>query len=177
MTEIPHATLDHLRNEFRYWYPVDLRTSGKDLIPNHLTYAIYNHSAIWPNHQEFWPRAFRANGHLLLNGDKMSKSTGNFLTLADAVERFSADGMRFSLADAGDSIEDGNFEVEIAEAQLLRLYTFLEWVKEALHINPIDFEHAQQTGTTSTESTPATPTSLVSTVVNWVKEKLHISSS
>jgi len=174
VTEISHATLDHLRNEFRYWYPVSLRTSGKDLIPNHLTYAIYNHVAIWPKHPEFWPKAFRANGHLLLNSEKMSKSTGNFLTLAEAIERFSADGMRFSLADAGDSIEDGNFEVEIAEAQLLRLYTFLEWVKEVLHINPNDSKHAAQT---TVEETPSTPTGFVSTIVNWVKDKLHIGPS
>ncbi|CAF5122470.1 unnamed protein product, partial [Rotaria sp. Silwood1] len=59
-TDIPRAILDHLRNEFQYWYPVDLRSSGKDLIPNHLTYSIYNHIAIWPNHSELWQRAFRA---------------------------------------------------------------------------------------------------------------------
>jgi leucyl-tRNA synthetase len=33
-----------------------------------------------------WPRAFRANGHLMLNHEKMSKSTGNFLTLEDSIE-------------------------------------------------------------------------------------------
>ncbi len=91
-TEIPRAILDHLRHEFQYWYPVDLRSSGKDLIPNHLTYTLYNHAAIWPKHPELWPRSFRANGHLLLNADKMAKSTGNFLTLVQAIERFSADG-------------------------------------------------------------------------------------
>ncbi|CAF1029124.1 unnamed protein product, partial [Rotaria sordida] len=90
-TDIPCATLDHLRNEFQYWYPVNLPSSGKDLIPNHLIYSLYNHTAIWPNHPEFWPHSFRANGHLLLNSNKMSKSTGNFLTLLQAIEKFSAD--------------------------------------------------------------------------------------
>ena len=42
---------------------------------------------------ERWPQAIRANGHLLLNNEKMSKSTGNFLTLTDAIGKFSADGM------------------------------------------------------------------------------------
>ena len=32
----------------RYFYPLDLRVSGKDLIRNHLTYFIYNHTAIFP---------------------------------------------------------------------------------------------------------------------------------
>ncbi|KAL3172712.1 hypothetical protein MRX96_012761 [Rhipicephalus microplus] len=62
----------------------------------------------------------------------MSKSTGNFLTLADALDKFSADGMRLALADAGDGIEDANFVETMADAGILRLYTFLEWVKEML---------------------------------------------
>ena len=36
--------------EFEYWYPFDLRVSGKDLIQNHLTFALYNHTAIFPPH-------------------------------------------------------------------------------------------------------------------------------
>lgn len=62
----------------------------------------------------------------------MSKSDGNFMTLEDAVNKFSADGMRFCLADAGDSIEDANFVESMADAGILRLYTFIEWVKEVL---------------------------------------------
>ena len=50
--------------------------SGKDLINNHLTFCLYNHTAIWEDDPTKWPRAMRCNGHLLLNGDKMSKSTG-----------------------------------------------------------------------------------------------------
>ena len=81
-----------MKNEFEFWYPLDLRVSGKDLIPNHLTYFLYNHVAVWNNKEEKWPKAVRANGHLLLNSEKMSKSTGNFLTLRHAIEKFSADG-------------------------------------------------------------------------------------
>jgi len=35
-TKIPKTTLDEMRREFEYWYPVDVNISGKDLIPNHL---------------------------------------------------------------------------------------------------------------------------------------------
>ncbi|KAL3880632.1 hypothetical protein ACJMK2_032856 [Sinanodonta woodiana] len=131
-TDIPQKTLDTLKQEFEYWYPVDLRASGKDLIPNHLTYFIYNHCAIWPDQKEKWPKSIRANGHLLLNSEKMSKSTGNFLTLSEAVSKFSADGMRLALADAGDGIEDANFVEKMADAGLLRLYTYIEWVREMI---------------------------------------------
>lgn len=62
----------------------------------------------------------------------MSKSEGNFLTLYEAIEKFSADGMRLSLADAGDTVEDANFVEEMADASLLRLYTMVEWTKEMI---------------------------------------------
>jgi len=116
--------LDRLRREFEFWYPVDVRVSGKDLVPNHLTYFLYNHVAMWPEDPaNKWPKGVFANGHLLLNSAKMSKSTGNFLTLRDAISKFSADGMRLALADA-------NFVEVAADAGILRLFNFLEWVKE-----------------------------------------------
>lgn len=59
----------------------------------------------------------------------MSKSTGNFLTMREAIERFSADGTRLALADAGDTQEDANFSDEMTDAGLLRLYSQIEWVK------------------------------------------------
>ncbi|XP_039311411.1 leucine--tRNA ligase, cytoplasmic isoform X2 [Solenopsis invicta] len=132
-TNIDRAILDRMKHEFQYWYPVDLRVSGKDLIQNHLTYYLYNHTAIWPNQPELWPQGIRANGHLLLNSAKMSKSEGNFLTLAEAVKKFSADGTRLCLADAGDSIEDANFVESTAEAGIHRLYNFVEWVRDTLN--------------------------------------------
>jgi leucyl-tRNA synthetase len=75
-----------------------MRVSGKDLIRNHLTFYIFNHVAIFGDDTDKWPKGIRGNGHLLLNNEKMSKSTGNFLTLSGAVETYSADGMRLALA-------------------------------------------------------------------------------
>lgn len=127
---IPRAHLERMRREFVYWYPVDLRVSGKDLIQNHLTFFLYNHAAMWPGDEAKWPRGVRCNGHLLLNSLKMSKSDGNFLTLTEAIQKFSADGTRLCLADAGDSVEDANFVESSADAGILRLYTFIEWIRE-----------------------------------------------
>ncbi|XP_054158763.1 leucine--tRNA ligase, cytoplasmic-like [Oppia nitens] len=160
---IPREKLDKLRTEFNYWYPLDLRTSGKDLVPNHLTYFLYNHCAIWPNEPDKWPRSVRANGHLLLNNEKMSKSTGNFLTLTEAIEKYSADGVRFALADAGDGIDDANFTEKQADNGLLKLYNFIEFSKEivanqaSMRTGPTDtfddkvFENAMNRGVNETE--------------------------
>ncbi|KAJ1908902.1 cytosolic leucyl tRNA synthetase [Tieghemiomyces parasiticus] len=133
-TTIPAATLESFRREFEYYYPFDLRSSGKDLIPNHLTFALYNHTAMFP--PEHWPRAMRSNGHLLLNNEKMSKSTGNFMTLEQAVAKYGADATRLALADAGDSIEDANFDETVANAAILRLFTLLEWMEDVLVTHP-----------------------------------------
>ncbi|KIH58091.1 leucine--tRNA ligase [Ancylostoma duodenale] len=127
---VPEEKLKALRKEFLYWYPIDMRASGKDLVQNHLTYLLFNHVAIWPNQPEMWPKSIRANGHLLLNNEKMSKNTGNFMTLIDGIETFSADGMRLSLADAGDAVEDANFVFSMADAAVLRLYNLIDWVKD-----------------------------------------------
>ncbi|KAI3840765.1 hypothetical protein MKX03_006501 [Papaver bracteatum] len=77
---ISQSVLNKMKQEFSYWYPFDLRVFGKDLIQNHLTFTIYNHTTSL----------------------KMSKSTGNFKTLRQAIEDFSTDATRFALADAGD---------------------------------------------------------------------------
>lgn len=131
-SKIKKDNLDILKREFNYWYPLDLRVSGKDLINNHLTFMLYNHTAVWNNEPNQWPRSVRANGHLMLNSAKMSKSDGNFLTLYESIEKFSADGTRLCLADSGDSIEDANFVETTADAGILRLFTFIEWVKEMI---------------------------------------------
>ncbi|KAL8765664.1 MAG: hypothetical protein Q9209_007344 [Squamulea sp. 1 TL-2023] len=127
---ISKSDLDTMRREFEYWYPLDQRISGKDLIPNHLTFFLYIHTALFA--REYWPRAIRANGHLMLNGEKMSKSTGNFLTLNDAVTKYGADATRIALADAGDGVEDANFEEAVANQIILRMYTLKEWCEDIL---------------------------------------------
>ena len=81
--------------------------------------------------------------------------------------------MRMALADAGDSIEDANFEEEKADAQLLRLYTFVEWVKETLKIKSDDLDEMQEMKSPPVEKDHP---GFVSTVVNWMKDKLHLST-
>lgn len=130
---IPQDKLDSLRAEFRYWYAggMDLRCSGKDLIGNHLTMSLYNHAAVWENElEDRLPQAFFTNGHVMINAEKMSKSTGNFLTLEQACQEFGADATRLALADAGDGLEDANFMSETANAAILRLTKEETWMRE-----------------------------------------------
>lgn len=129
-TKLDENWLKKMRREFEYFYPVDVRVSGKDLIQNHLTFFLYIHIALFP--PKHWPKGVRANGHLMLNGEKMSKSLGNFLTLAEIVKKFGADAARVALADAGDGVEDANFEEKVASTSVLRLYTLREWCEDRM---------------------------------------------
>lgn len=123
------SILSKMRAEFEYWYPVDVRASGKDLIANHLTMSLYNHAAIWEKDPAKWPVSFWTNGHLMVNGEKMSKSTGNFLTLSDACRQWSVDAVRATLADAGDTLDDANFVPETANKLILRLTKEETWIE------------------------------------------------
>lgn len=122
------AVLDKMKNEFNYWYPWDLRCSGRDLLQNHLTMSLYHHAAIFERKQ--WPRGIRACGFMLLNEQKMSKSTGNFLTLAQALEKFGCDAMRLTLARGGDQMTDGNFNEHEADEAVKTLHTLVVYARE-----------------------------------------------
>ncbi|KAM0681251.1 cytosolic leucyl tRNA synthetase [Glugoides intestinalis] len=116
------------RESFKYFYPVDIRASGKDLITNHLIFFILNHVALFD--EKYWPKRIFTNGHLLLNSAKMSKSDGNFLTVDDALNRFGASATRMCLADCGDTNEDANFLEATANSLVLKLYTLTKTIEQ-----------------------------------------------
>jgi leucyl-tRNA synthetase len=123
--DIGKEKLEEIRKEFEYWYPFDCRISGKDLIQNHLTFCLFNHVAIFP--ECYWPKAFGVNGWLLVDGTKMSKSAGNFYTLREALEKYSADIIRFALSYGGEGLEDPNWSTtftSIINKKLEQLYEF-----------------------------------------------------
>lgn len=131
-TTIPLDLLNEMKQEFEYWYPMDLRVSAKDLIQNHLTMSLYNHVAIWKDQPDKWPRGIYCNGHVMVDAEKMSKSKGNFLMLEECVEEYTADATRFALADAGDTLDDANFDRTVANNAILSLYVEEEWIRSII---------------------------------------------
>ena len=123
--------INEMRNEFKYWYPVNLRVSGKDLVQNHLTMCLYNHFMIWDN-DKLLPKNYFVNGHLLLNNRKMAKRDGNFMTLSDAVNKYGSSATRFALASAGSGIEDANFDEKTADVAVFNLTNERRWIMEML---------------------------------------------
>lgn len=52
------------------------------------------------------------------------------MTLDDLVKKYGADASRIALADAGDGVADANFEEDVADNNVLRLFTLREWCEE-----------------------------------------------
>ena len=122
--------VENCRRDFAYWYPLDYRNSGKDLVQNHLTFLIFNHTAIWGDQPEMWPRGVSVNGWVMVDGEKMSKSRGNFITLRQAIDAYGASATRFALAFAGEGVDDANFDRQVAEQAVLRLRRYVEQATE-----------------------------------------------
>ncbi|UCE28647.1 MAG: leucine--tRNA ligase [Candidatus Bathyarchaeota archaeon] len=102
-SSISKEVLEFMRTEFLYWYPVDLRISAKELVPNHLTFFLFHHAVLFPKHL---PKAIGVNGMLMIEGKKMSKSKGNFITLRSAVNQYGADATRCALLLGAEDMDD-----------------------------------------------------------------------
>jgi leucyl-tRNA synthetase len=114
--------LESIRTQFKYFYPLDARHSGRDLIPNHLTFMIFNHDAIFP--RENWPRGIIVNGSVLMNGQKMSKSLNNIIPLRTAIDRFGTDPLRLALMITAEPLKDADFSPELAKSMADNLERF-----------------------------------------------------
>ena len=110
ITKIPEDTLEEIKGEFTYFYPVDSRHSGRDLVPNHLTFFVLNHVAIFPENN--WPKEIVVNGSVLMDGKKMSKSMGNIIPLRQAIQEYGADPIRLAIIISAELLQDADFNLE-----------------------------------------------------------------
>ena len=112
--------LIELRESFKYWYPLDSRHSGADLIYNHLPFFIFNHTGILE--KDKWPKGIVVNGFVLMDGQKMSKSLGNILPLRKAIKEYGPDPIRISVTGISEIGEDTDFNQKMVEGIISKLY-------------------------------------------------------
>jgi leucyl-tRNA synthetase len=125
--------LEKMRNEFCYFYPLDSRHSGRDLVPNHLAFFIFNHVAIFE--RKDWPRQIVVNGSILMEGKKMSKSLGNIIPLRDAIREYGADSIRLAMLSSAEILQDANFSFDSVRGIRSKLYEIYESAIEYSIIN------------------------------------------
>ena len=76
---------------FAYWWPADLHVIGKDIARFH---TIFWPAMLWSAGLDA-PRRVWVHGWLLVAGERMSKSRGNFLDPEAVVDALGSDGARF----------------------------------------------------------------------------------
>jgi leucyl-tRNA synthetase len=126
-------TIEQIRNEFSYFYPVDSRHSGRDLVPNHLTFFIFNHVAIFE--KKNWPRQIVVNGSVLMEGKKMSKSLGNIIPLRAAIREYGADTIRLAMLVSAEILQDADFSFDTVRgirSKLLGIFEIAEKCRNML---------------------------------------------
>jgi len=136
-TGIKLELLKSIRSDFLYWYPVDLRNSAKELIPNHLTFFLFQHLAIFP--KKLWPRGISVNGMITIEGKKMSKSRGIFTTIAKEVDKYGADVVRAALIYGAEQMDDPDWNENIAKLMQQKINSISELVLE-LRLNVVERE-------------------------------------
>jgi leucyl-tRNA synthetase len=116
--------INMMKKEFSYFYPVDSRHSGRDLVQNHLSFFVLNHVAIFD--KKLWPKEIVVNGSVMRDGAKMSKSMGNIIPLRDAIRDHGADPIRLAIISSAELLQDADFNMESVSGIQSKLETLLE---------------------------------------------------
>ncbi|HLC51211.1 MAG TPA: leucine--tRNA ligase [archaeon] len=106
--------IEKMKEEFEYFYPVDMRMSGKDLLQHHLTFYMFQHAALFK--EKFWPKGIAINGFVNVEGEKMSKSKGNVIPLKQLVESMGSDIVRMNLVGFTEKLDDADWRSENVKA-------------------------------------------------------------
>ncbi len=122
-TGVPSRIVEAIRKEFLYFYPVDMRHSAKDLIPNHLTFYVFQHAVLFPPERR--PKGIVANGFVMMEGMKMSKSLENIIPLRQGIEKYGADPVRMGVMATAELGQDTDFSQSVTTSIQERLFNLM----------------------------------------------------
>ena len=108
---------------------IDIHGGGRDLIfPHHENEIAQSESLTGKQFAKYWTH----NGLIKVNGQKMSKSLGNSLLLADLLKKYTNEAIKFALLETNYrndiNITDGIFDE--AEKHLSEFYTVIKKVED-----------------------------------------------
>lgn len=113
-----------VRDEFNYFYPLDINLGGKEHKTVHFPVFLMNHVAILP--EEKWPHGIWVNGWITGKGGKISKSKGGAEPIPKVLEKYGADAMRLYYTHIGSPSADVIWDEEVVmnyKNALERIYT------------------------------------------------------
>ncbi|MBU2565475.1 MAG: leucine--tRNA ligase [Candidatus Thermoplasmatota archaeon] len=115
---------EKIRNEFDYWYPLNINLGGKEHKTVHFPVFLMNHVAVLP--EKYWPKGIVAHYWVTQKSGKISKSKGGAEPIPDAAEKYSVDGMRLYYSHIGSS----NVDIEWSSDAVMNYKSRMEkiWV-------------------------------------------------
>jgi len=122
---------EEIREEFNYFYPLDINLGGKEHKTVHFPVFLMNHVAILPKNK--WPKGIFINWWVTGKGGKISKSKGGAEPIPDAVEKYGVDAMRLYYAHIGSPHVDVVWTEEIVlnyKNALERIYYLAEEIQK-----------------------------------------------
>ena len=123
-SQLSEDVINTMKKEFDYFYPVDSRHSGRDLVQNHLSFFVLNHVGIFE--KKLWPQEIVVNGSVMMDGAKMSKSMGNIIPLRTAIRDHGADPIRLAIISSAELLQDADFNMESVTGIQSKLESLLE---------------------------------------------------
>jgi leucyl-tRNA synthetase len=124
-----------IKDEFDYWYPVDINLGGKEHKTVHFPVYIMNHVAIFPEQKR--PRGLFVHWWVTQKGkEKISKSKGGAEPILEAALTYGVDAMRLYYAHIGAPFVDVEWDSEtvmkykVRVQQLWRQFTSLDKSKD-----------------------------------------------
>lgn len=119
-----------IREEFDYFYPLNLNLGGKEHKTVHFPVFLMNHVAILP--EEKWPLGIFVNWWVIGKGSKISKSKGGAEPIPDAIAKYGVDAMRLYYAHIGSPQVDVVWAEEVVfnyKNTLERIFALVEHLR------------------------------------------------
>lgn len=102
---------DEIKEDFNYWYPVNINLGGKEHKTVHFPVFIMNHVAIMPENKR--PHGIFVHWWVTQKGkEKISKSKGGAEHIADAAKKYGVDAMRLYYSHVGSPFVDVEWNSE-----------------------------------------------------------------
>lgn len=122
---ITSAVLNCIREDVKYWYPLDINLGGKEHMTVHFPAFLFNHMAILPPKMQ--PNGIIVNWYITGKKSKISKSKGGAQPIPGAIETYGVDAMRLYYSHVASMFIDVEWNEEIVysyKQRLDRLFVF-----------------------------------------------------
>jgi len=122
-----------VREDFEYWYPLDINLGGKEHKTVHFPVFLMNHVAVM--NEKDWPKGIFVNWWVTQKGkEKITKSKGGAEPIPEAAKTYSVDGIRLYYCHIASPFADVEWDPENVfsyKNNIIKFYNLVETIKKA----------------------------------------------